>query len=66
VRLLNDTTALATCSFHFDATNVGLASGKVQERHITHGRATHVFQLDEAGKLLIVHEHLSSSDIRKD
>ncbi len=66
VRLLCDTAAVATYSFHFHAANVGAASGKTLERSIPHGRATQIFELTTEGTLVIVHEHLSSADIRKE
>ena len=64
--LLNDTTALAVYTFTFHASNVIAATGKTQERHIANGRASQIFQLSPDGRPLIVHEHLSSSDIRKE
>ena len=65
VRLLNEYTAVATYTFTFRASNVSGASGKTQDRHIEHGRATQLFQMESGGKPVIVHEHLSSADIRK-
>ena len=65
VRLINENTALATYTFTFRASNVSGASGKTQDRHIEHGRATQVFQIESEGRPLILHEHLSSADIRK-
>ncbi len=66
VQLLNDTTALAVYTFTFHASNVIAATGKTQDRHIANGRASQIFQLSPEGRALIVHEHLSSSDIRKE
>jgi ketosteroid isomerase-like protein len=66
VHLLNDTTALAVYTFTFHASDVIAATGKTQERHIANGRASQIFQLGPDGRPLIVHEHLSSADIRKD
>jgi ketosteroid isomerase-like protein len=66
VLVLNDTTALAVYTFTFHASNVIAATGKTQERHIANGRASQIFQLSPDGRPLIVHEHLSSSDIRKE
>ena len=66
VQLLNDNTALAVYTFTFHASNVIAATGKTQERHIANGRASQIFQLSPDGHLLIVHEHLSSADIRKE
>lgn len=66
VQSLNPTLALATYTFSFHAANVAVAGSKPRERQITHGRATQIFELTADGTLLIVHEHLSSSDIRKE
>ena len=66
IQLLNETTALAVYTFTFHASNVIAATGKTQERHIANGRASQIFQLRPDGRLLIVHEHLSSADIRKE
>jgi ketosteroid isomerase-like protein len=66
VQLLTPTLALATYTFSFHAANVAVAGGKPRERQIAHGRATQIFELTADGRLLIVHEHLSSSDIRKE
>lgn len=66
VQLLSPTLALATYTLSFHATNVAVAGGRPRERQIPHGRATQVFELDRDGKLLIMHEHFSSSDIRKE
>ena len=65
VRLLGDTAGIAMYGFCFRATNVNSVLGKVVERTIAHGRATQIFQLDHAGRPMILHEHLSSADIRK-
>lgn len=66
VHLLNDITALAVYTFTFHASNVIAATGKTQERHIANGRASQIFQLSPDGRPLIIHEHLSSADIRKE
>ena len=66
VKVLADTVAIATYCFHFNAVNVGAASGKTVQRTIPHGRATQIFQLNREGKIVIIHEHLSSADIRKE
>ncbi|HET7205016.1 MAG TPA: DUF4440 domain-containing protein [Terriglobales bacterium] len=66
VRVLGDSNAIATYSFEFSASNVGSVSGKSLDRAIRHGRATQIFQKGENGELLIVHEHLSSADIKKE
>ncbi len=66
VRMLSDNTALTTYGFQFRASNVGSASGKATDRTITHGRATQISYADRDGKVVILHEHLSSADIKKD
>lgn len=66
IHLLNDITALAVYTFTFHASNVIAATGKTQERHIANGRASQIFQLSPDGRPLIIHEHLSSADIRKE
>lgn len=66
VQLLSPTLALATYTLSFHATNVAVAGAPPRERQIPHGRATQVFALDREGNLLIMHEHFSSSDIRKE
>jgi ketosteroid isomerase-like protein len=49
--------AVASYTFHFQATNLAMASGGVED--IPQGRASHVFAYDADGNLCIMHEHLS-------
>ena len=58
--------ALATYTLSFHASNVTVAGSQGRARQIPHGRATQIFQLGLDGKPLIIHEHFSSADIRKD
>jgi ketosteroid isomerase-like protein len=61
VVLLGDSAAVASYTFQFHATKVASSfSGAATEEEIKNGRATHVFQRDGEGKVLIVHEHLSA------
>jgi ketosteroid isomerase-like protein len=66
VQWLSPNVALATYTLSFQASNVTVAGSQGRARQIPHGRATQVFQLAENGKALIIHEHFSSADIRKD
>jgi ketosteroid isomerase-like protein len=66
VKVIAESVAIATYCFHFNAVNVGAAPGKTVQRTIPHGRATQIFHLDREGKIVIIHEHLSSADIRKE
>ena len=61
VILVSDTAAVANYNFTFHATKVGGASASAEE-DIKQGRATQVFRLEPDGRVLIVHEHLSSVD----
>jgi ketosteroid isomerase-like protein len=51
--------AVATYTFQFQATGRDLGGGKRVEEKLELVRATHVFQRDAKGKLLIIHEHFS-------
>lgn len=66
VQWLTASLALATYTLSFHASNVTLAGNRERDRLIPHGRATQIFELGADGKLLIVHEHFSSADIRKE
>ena len=59
VIMLNDTAAVASYNFTFNASMVVAGLGQTKEEDIRRGRATHVFHLDHDGKLKIVHEHFS-------
>ncbi len=58
--------ALATYTLSFHAANVAVAGNQGRARQIPHGRATQIFQLSTDRRPMIVHEHLSSADIRKE
>jgi ketosteroid isomerase-like protein len=59
IALLGADAAVATYTFHFAATGRDLGGGKRVEEKLDLVRATHVFQRDTKGKLLIIHEHFS-------
>lgn len=59
VALIGADAAVATYTFQFQATGRDLGGGKRVEEKLEIVRATHVFQRDAKGKLLIVHEHFS-------
>lgn len=59
VVMLGESSAVASYTFQFHATKVTSAGSRATEEHITHGRATQVFSLDQDGVLRIVHEHFS-------
>jgi len=61
VQFVNETCAIASYTFRFDAIMVSGGIGKSSEEHLEHGRATQVFQRDSEGRLRILHEHLSAS-----
>ncbi len=52
--------AIASYTYKFHQTRSGEGGG-LQKRHTLFGRATQIFQLDESGRLRIVHEHLSAA-----
>ena len=62
VILVGDTAAVANYNFTFHATRVAAGVGQAVEEDIKQGRATQVFRLEPDGRVLIVHEHLSSVD----
>ncbi|HLJ30755.1 MAG TPA: hypothetical protein VKY85_28885 [Candidatus Angelobacter sp.] len=53
--------AIASYSYSFRGTEVK-SDGVSVQHEIPSGRATHIFQLDDNGKLRILHEHLSSGE----
>ena len=61
VQLIGDTIAIASYTFRFDASRVMTGQGKAADEHIEHGRATQIFVSDSAGRLRVVHEHLSGA-----
>src|SRR4051812_23794873 len=62
VIVIGDTAAVASYNFTFHATRVAAGVGQATEEDIKQGRATQVFRLEPDGRVLIVHEHLSSVD----
>jgi ketosteroid isomerase-like protein len=62
VILVSDTAAVANYNFTFHATKVAGGMAGSNEEDIKQGRATQVFRLESDGRVLIVHEHLSSLD----
>ena len=61
VQVLTPALAVASYPFHFSIIRV-LPNGNRVEVDVPYGRATQVFLRDEDGRLLIIHEHLSSSE----
>jgi ketosteroid isomerase-like protein len=61
VQVLAPALAVASYPFHFSIIRV-LSNGNCAEVEVPFGRATQVFQRDEAGRLQIIHEHLSSAE----
>lgn len=61
VQLLGPNLAVASYGFHFSIIRV-LPNGKRVQIELPFGRATQVFQRGEGGKILIIHEHLSSAE----
>jgi ketosteroid isomerase-like protein len=59
IALIGADAAVATYTFQFQATGRDLGGGKRVEEKLEVVRATHVFQRDAKGRLLIVHEHFS-------
>src|SRR5580692_12346507 len=57
IAMIGADAAVATYTFQFEATGRDLGGGKRVEEKLEIVRATHVFQRDAKGKLLIVHEH---------
>lgn len=61
VQVLAPNLAVASYAFHFSIIRV-LPNGSRVQIEVPFSRATQVFQRDEAGKLKIIHEHLSSAE----
>ena len=61
VQVLAPMLAVASYPFHFSIIRM-LANGSRVQVEVPFGRATQVFLRDENGKLLIIHEHLSSAE----
>ena len=61
VQVLAPALAVASYPFHFSIVRI-LPNGSRVEVEVPFGRATQVFSRDENGKLLIIHEHLSSAE----
>ena len=61
VQVLAPALAVASYPFHFSIIRV-LPNGSRVEVDVPYGRATHVFRRDQDGKLVIIHEHLSSAE----
>jgi len=61
VQVLAPALAVASYPFHFSIIRV-LPNGSRVEVDVPYGRATQVFLRNEEGKLLIIHEHLSSAE----
>jgi ketosteroid isomerase-like protein len=59
IALIGADAAVATYTFQFQATGRDIGGGKRVEEKLELVRATHAFQRDAKGKLLIVHEHFS-------
>ena len=60
VQIVGSEVAIATYTYKFQSSRQQSDGGRVR-RQTLFGRATQVFQLDEAGDPRIVHEHLSSA-----
>jgi hypothetical protein len=61
VQVLAPVLAVASYPFHFSIIRI-LPNGSRVEVEVPFGRATQVFLRDENGRLLIIHEHLSSAE----
>lgn len=61
VQLVGRDVAIACYPFHFSIIRV-LPNGKRVQVEVPFGRATQVFKRGNDGKLLIIHEHLSSAE----
>jgi len=64
VQMLDDFGAVASYTFKFHGLGIVAGSNRDAEETIDNGRATQVFILDPEGRLRILHEHLSSADMR--
>jgi ketosteroid isomerase-like protein len=61
VQILGPNLASASYGFHFSIIRI-LPNGSRVEVEVPFGRATQVFQREADGRLLIIHEHLSSAE----
>ena len=61
VQILGPSLASASYGFHFSIVRM-LPNGNRAEIEVPYGRATQVFQREPDGRLLIIHEHLSSAE----
>lgn len=61
VQLLGPNLATASYGFHFSIIRI-LPNGSRAEVEVPFGRATQVFERQPDGRLLIIHEHLSSAE----
>lgn len=61
VQVLGPNLAVATYPFHFSIIRV-MANGSRLEVEVPFGRATQVFERGDSGRLVIIHEHLSSAE----
>lgn len=61
VQVLAPVLAVASYPFHFSIVRI-IPNGSRVKMEVPFGRATQVFLRDESGKLLIIHEHLSSAE----
>jgi len=61
VQVLAPALAVASYPFHFSIVRI-LPNGSRVEVEVPFGRATQVFSRDEKGRLVIIHEHLSSAE----
>jgi ketosteroid isomerase-like protein len=61
VQILGPNLASASYGFHFSIIRI-LPNGNRAEVEVPYGRATQVFQREPDGRLLIIHEHLSSAE----
>lgn len=64
IQMIGEHAAVATYTFKFHAMGIVIGGKKDAEEAIESGRATQVFILDSDGRLRILHEHLSSADLR--
>ncbi len=61
VQIVGPDAAIAAYTYSYRTDKTGADGARVQLDTLL-GRATHIFQRDEAGVLRIVHEHLSATD----
>jgi ketosteroid isomerase-like protein len=61
VQVLGPNLAAASYPFHFSIIRV-MANGSRVEVEVPFGRATQVFERGDNGRLVIIHEHLSSAE----